>query len=142
MTLSTKPPLLQRQVIRSAHILQSPLEVKLIFYTDLRLSNRKLAPMHMASSKPRKKKKQRTKQTKKLLALPALQVRRKKAFQKAARAGQSRSVVRPAVTESETTCAQWRAGFFNLVVGMGEASGLRGLKCRGARQLKYLIVVV
>ena len=59
MTLSTKPPLLQRQVIRSAHILQSPLEVKLIFYTDLRLSNRKLAPMHMASSKPREKKKKK-----------------------------------------------------------------------------------
>ena len=85
--------------------------MKLIFYTDLRLSNRKLAPLHMASSKSWKK----------LLALPAVQVRRKKAFQKAARAGQSRSEVRPAVTE--TTCAQWRAGCFNLVVGMGEASG-------------------
>ena len=60
---------------------------------------------------------------KKLLALPAVTVRRKKAFQKAARAGQSRSEVRPAVTE--TTCAQWRAGCFNLVLGMGEASGRR-----------------
>ena len=58
---------------------------------------------------------------KKLRALPVLQVRRKKAFQKAARAGQSRSEVRPAVTE--TTCAQWRAGCVSLVVGMGEASG-------------------
>ena len=57
----------------------------------------------------------------KLLALLALHVRIKKALQKAARAGQSRSEVRPAVTE--TTCAQWRAGCFNLVVGMGEASG-------------------
>ena len=53
-----------------------------------------------------------------MLALPALQVRKK---QKAARAGQSRSEVRPAVTE--TTCAQWRAGCFNLVVGMGVALG-------------------
>ena len=65
---------------------------------------------------------------KKLFALPALSVRRKKALQRAARAGQSRSEVRsevrPAVTK--TTCAQWRAGFFNLVVGMGEASGRRG----------------
>ena len=61
---------------------------------------------------------------KKLLALPARQVRRKTAFQRAARAGQSRSEVRPALIE--TTCAQWRAGCFNLVVGMGEASGRRG----------------
>ena len=60
---------------------------------------------------------------KKLLALPAIQVRRKKAFQLAAGAGQSRSEGRPAVTE--ITCAQWRAGCFNLVVGMGEASGCR-----------------
>ena len=60
---------------------------------------------------------------KKLLALLALQVRKKKALQRAARAGQSRSEVRPAVTE--TTHAQWRAGCFNLVVGMGEASGCR-----------------
>ena len=58
-----------------------------------------------------------------MLALSALQVRSKKAFQKAARAGQSRSEVRPAMTE--TTCALWRAGCFNLVVGMGEASGRR-----------------
>ena len=58
---------------------------------------------------------------KKLLALLALQVRRKKTFQRTARAGQSESEVRPALTE--TTCAQWRAGCFNLVVGMGEASG-------------------
>ena len=55
---------------------------------------------------------------KKLFVLLALQVRRKKALQ---RAGQSRSEVRLAVTE--TTCAQWRAGCCNLVVGMGEASG-------------------
>ena len=66
---------------------------------------------------------------KKLLALLALQVRRKKAFQKAARAGQSRSEIRPAVTE--TTCAQWRAGCFNLVVGMGEASDRRGSSLNG-----------
>ena len=56
---------------------------------------------------------------KKLFALLALQVRRKKSLQRAARAGQSRSEVRPAVTE--TACAQWRAGSFNLVVGVGEA---------------------
>ena len=61
---------------------------------------------------------------KKLLALLALQVRIKKALQRAARAGQSRSEVRRAVTE--TTCAQRRAGCFNLVVGMGEASGRHG----------------
>ena len=58
---------------------------------------------------------------KKLLALLALQVRRKKALSRAARAGQSRSEVRPAMTE--TTCAQWKVGCFSLVVGMGEASG-------------------
>ena len=58
---------------------------------------------------------------KKLFALLAVEVRIKKALQRAARAGQSRSEVRLAVTK--TTCAQWRAGFFNLVVGMGEASG-------------------
>ena len=68
--------------------------------------------------------------SKKLLALPALQVRRKKAFQKAARAGQSRSEVRPVMTE--TTRAQWRAGCFNLVVWMGEASGRRGAHFHGA----------
>ena len=45
----------------------------------------------------------------------------------AARAGQSRSEGRPAVTE--ITCAQWRAGCFNLVVGMGEASGQRACNC-------------
>ena len=89
---------------------QRLVEMKLIC-RDLRSSNRKLIPLHTASSKSWKK----------LLALLALQVRRKKAFQRAARAGQSRSEARPAVTE--TTCAQWRVGCFNLVVGMGEASG-------------------
>ena len=62
---------------------------------------------------------------KKLCALLALQVRRKKAPQRAARAGQSRSEVMPAVTE--TNCALWRAGCVNIVVGMGEASGHRDI---------------
>ena len=72
--------------------------------------------------------------------MPALQVRRKKAFQKAARAGQSRSEVRPAVTE--TTCAQWRAGCFNLVVGMGEASGRRGQSYVLRWNMKYYFRLV
>ena len=84
--------------------------MKLISYRDLRSSDRKLAPLHTASLNHERKK---------LFALLALQVRRKKALQRAARAGQSRSEVTPAVTE--TTCAQWRAGCFNLVVEMGEA---------------------
>ena len=58
---------------------------------------------------------------KKLLALLSLQVRIKKAFQRAARAGQSKSEVRPAMTE--TTCAKWRASWLNSVVVMEEASG-------------------
>ena len=50
-------------------------------------------------------------------------------LQRNASAGQSWSEVRPAVTE--TTCARWRAGCFNLVVGMGEASDRRGSSLNG-----------
>ena len=105
-----------RHVIRSAQKLQRLIEMKLIVYTDLWSSHRKLTPLHTAWSKSWRN------------CLLAVQVRKKKELQRDARAGQSRSEVKLALTE--TTCSQWRAGCFNLVVRIGEASGRLALSSK------------